>query len=137
MYEEIGGLHNVSWHVHGRLVHGLLYFHAYSKLPCTVQQFTTLFGLARFLVLLPYVHDTWYLNGNNKKPHFGGYSNRFYIPCIAMYLEVDFLLLKHLVTTKITPQENIDPRNLTSSQSTKIYTMKFSTRTVYHTHLYN
>ena len=74
---------NVSWHMHGRLVHGLSYFHTFSKLPCTVQQFATLLGLARFLVPLPYVHDTWYPNGNNKKPHFGGYSNKFYISCIA------------------------------------------------------
>ena len=74
---------NVSWYMHGRLVPGLLYFHAYSKLPCTVQQFATLLGLARFPVPLPYVHDTWYPNGNNKKPHFGGYSNKFYISCIA------------------------------------------------------
>ena len=79
---------NVSWHmhghlVHGRLVHGLLYFHAYSKLPCTVQQVAILLGLAWSPVPLPYVHDTWYPNGNNKKPHFGGYSNKFYISCIA------------------------------------------------------
>ena len=31
----------VSWHMHG-----LLHFHAYSKLPCTLQQFATLLGLA-------------------------------------------------------------------------------------------
>ena len=69
---------NVSWHMHG-----LLYFHAYSKLPCPVQQFATLLGLTRFPVPLPYVHDTWYPNGNSKKHHFGGYSNKFYISCIA------------------------------------------------------
>ena len=49
----------VSWHMHG-----LLYFHAYSKLPCMLQQFATLLCLARFPVPLPYVHDTWYPNGN-------------------------------------------------------------------------
>ena len=58
---------NVSWYMHGRLVHGLLYFHTYSKLPCTVP--ATLLGLARFPVPLPCVHDTWHPNGNNKKPH--------------------------------------------------------------------
>ena len=45
-------------------MHGLLYFHAYSKLPCTLQQFATLLGLARFPVPLPYIYDTWYPNGN-------------------------------------------------------------------------
>ena len=43
------GLFIVSWHIHG-----LLYFHAYSKLPCTLQQFATLLGLARFPLPLPY-----------------------------------------------------------------------------------
>ena len=75
---------NVSWHMHGCLVHGLLYFHAYSMLPCMVQQFATLLGLPQFPVPLPHVHDTWYPNGNNKKPHFGGYSNKFYISCIEL-----------------------------------------------------
>ena len=69
---------NVSWYMHG-----LLYFHTYSKLPCTVQQFTTLLGLAWFPVPLPCVYDIWYPNGNNKKLHFGGYCDKFYISCIA------------------------------------------------------
>ena len=56
---------NVSWHVHGHLVHGLLYFYAYSKLPCTVQQFATLLGSR---CPSTYVHDTGYPNGNNKSP---------------------------------------------------------------------
>ena len=43
---------NVSWYMHG-----LLYFHTYSKLPCMVQQFATLLGLAWFPVPLPYVYD--------------------------------------------------------------------------------
>ena len=53
---------NVSWYMYGLL----LYFHAYSKLPCTVQQFATLLGLAWFPVPLPCVYDTWYPNRNNK-----------------------------------------------------------------------
>ena len=90
---------NVSWHMHG-----LLYFHAYSKLPCTVQQFATLLGLAWFPVPLPYVHDTWYPNGNNRKPHFGGYFT-FLVRSWKL-----ISLLKHCVSTKITPHESINPR---------------------------
>ena len=45
-------------------------------------RYTARFGLARFPVPLPCVHDTWYPNGNNKKPNFGGYSNKFYISCV-------------------------------------------------------
>ena len=121
---------NVSWHMHGHLVHGLLYFHAYSKLPCTVQQFATLLGLALFLVPLPYVHDTWYPNGNNKSP-------------ILVYILINFTfhvwlrswMLISLLEHRACVHENNStrkyrPTKFTSSQSMKIYTTKFSTRTV-------
>ena len=96
--------------------YGLLYFHAYNKLPCMVQQFATLldFSLVNQTTFFFYigagcpnikeknglVHETssvWLGSQGHtstihgipmapKKPHFGGYSNKLYISCIAMYV---------------------------------------------------
>ena len=70
MYEEIGGLHKCFLAHAWPPLAWLIIFPRIQQAPFgMVQQFATLLGLARFPVPLPYVHDTWYPNGNNKKPN--------------------------------------------------------------------
>ena len=54
--KRLAGCINVSWHMHS-----LLYFHAYGKLPCTVQQFATLLGFrcSSHTSMIPYGGKLW------------------------------------------------------------------------------